>query len=380
MTATVQPGTNFRQILLDNSAQFASDNVNDIRDAVSKKHNLQELFHTLVRNTASKCARLASEHDQSGVGSYGVRRDDDTRSNFVNFSPLSSGMNNSVLIILASIMRKLSHTNNNFHEKQIEISSPCLNKGSVFEFELLTETDVHQRKWHEAPSIAAENAAAVLAGAVVLERGDKFDHKTLDREIKKMHPDFYKRKKMACYFDLINQPKFRPIGKKGANEEYIGNFSEEQALYVLGTARLQVNGKRYAIAHYLTKMYQQQSEDPIERLKKYSTVCILHQDIFLIDDMMTDIAKIFKKAIEWKGNIQELKNYVALICYELSFAFPYKFENEVIVESLQASIYRYHGFQFEKKGLVQVTAHAIPMLALFMERYNKIIDLKPINH
>ncbi len=375
MSASVQNGAPLNQLLAAQLDHMIDVNVADIRKSVSEKNDLQELFHHLIKKTANMSQQMAS-----GLGinpAEFVRKDEDVKKNIIGFTYYNNNNNTQILEFLSSQMEQLSHDNMNFTEKRREVSDICSGISSAFEIEVLEPSDIRQLGWDQEPSFVEENDATVRAMFSLNQRGEQLTDKSIYREIKQKYPSFYKRKKMAMYLDFLNTQTPEPIGK-GKNEEYIGNFSDEQALYILGTARLQVNGKRYATSQYLTRMYRQQSEDPVDRLKKYSTVLILDQDVFLVDDMMKDIAKLFKRAIEWTSDVKELKNRVGLLCYKFYHAQPYKLRNDFIVNALEGAIYRYHGFDFEKSDCLQDTVKISPLLGPFIEKYHSMRQLEII--
>jgi hypothetical protein len=154
-----------------------------------------------------------------------------------------------------------------------------------------------------------------------------------------------------------------------------GNPSNLKSMYVLATNRLEVDGKLYAMSQYLTWMYCDYSEDPVDRMVKHSKVMVIHQDTFLIETTVKNIAKIFKESVLWnrdKDSLADLKNKVALLRYEFAHSMPFVRGSAAIAEWLEAAIYHHHGFtefRHSKTSLTDLEALTSLTLEDFMKRY-----------
>jgi hypothetical protein len=130
--------------------------------------------------------------------------------------------------------------------------------------------------------------------------------------------------------------------------------------------RLQVEGKMVPLSQYITWMCVDQEEDTIDRMTNESVSTIIHQDPFLIREMLQDVAKLFKEAVLWnrdKDDLKKLKDRVALIDYELSHAMPFYRGSAAIAEWIEMALYQYHGFtlRYLPEKLVNLEALTSPL-------------------
>lgn len=149
--------------------------------------------------------------------------------------------------------------------------------------------------------------------------------------------------------------------------------------WVMVTVRHEMHGKMYASSQYLTWMYRNYTNDPVDMMTGRSAVFLVHQDVFLIEDTLQDIAELFKKAIEWNGEDQQtLIDLVALINYEFAHAMPFKRGSAAVGEWLEMAIYRYHGLtlQYKENCCINMEALILP-LKQFVEKYPSLINLIP---
>src|SRR5262249_5593987 len=121
-------------------------------------------------------------------------------------------------------------------------------------------------------------------------------------------------------------------------------------------------------------------EDPVEHMTGRSIVAILHQDPFLIEFMLNDIAKIFKRIIEWNSaDIKTLKEDIALFQYEFAHDMTFTRGSAAISEYFEMAFYEYHGFKLSYNDEKMVNLEALTSsLKEFVQNYDSMIRLDKI--
>jgi len=88
---------------------------------------------------------------------------------------------------------------------------------------------------------------------------------------------------------------------------------------------------------------------------------------------------LFQQAIQWKSSVnkrEELKQTVALLIYEWSYATPFLRGSAATDEWLERAIYQYHGFAYEYNHEKSTNLEALTLpLKDFMESYDSMITL-----
>jgi hypothetical protein len=113
-------------------------------------------------------------------------------------------------------------------------------------------------------------------------------------------------------------------------------------------------------------------------------IMILHQDLYLMEDTLSDIDTIFQRAVTWDKqtqDINELINDVGSIRYLLAHSMPYIRGSAAIAEWLEESIYKSHDLNMQRVPgkSSDLEAFASPTLDTFMnEKYTSTIELSPI--
>ena len=151
----------------------------------------------------------------------------------------------------------------------------------------------------------------------------------------------------------------------------------EKTEYLLGIARLNIvdpeDGKTKSLAtsQYLIR---------VDNQNQFLPVILIHQDRFLIGKMQTEAKKWFHVAISWsqEQGEEKLKDAVGRIVYCLSHSMPYARGSSAIIEWLEASLYRYHGFPNAcEPSTLLFNLEALTSLSLeeFLESYQQHKDL-----
>jgi hypothetical protein len=121
-------------------------------------------------------------------------------------------------------------------------------------------------------------------------------------------------------------------------------------------------------------MYCDYEEDPVEHMKERSKITIIHQDEFLIDATLKDIAALFKKALMCdKENFSDLKDAVMLMSYELDHNMPLGRGSSAVGEWMEQAIYASKGYQMKYAISKLLNLEAVTStLPEFVENYSKL--------
>lgn len=356
--------------------------VKKIQAATLEKKDLVQLFHETLAFFGEARHRIAIAHKTPKAELFGIRRDEKFQS-IAYTTPLCGAYyeyNPRVLNVMQTHLKKMNHSLREFHQTELEVKEDkYLGRNFSMEFSILTETVKHMNKYHSYENyirlcalIGIKPEAPEGEADVKDENGRLLPvcmNKLLsNREamivLKKKFPEEYKRLKLYL---VILQMRFLAPHKKKSD-------------WALTTLRLEVDGKMYAISQYLTWMYRDFKDDPVERMLNHSISTILHQDPFLIDAMLADIAKIFKKAIEWNGkDLNELMQDVALLEYEFAHSMPHSRGSGAIAEWIETAIFRFHGYhvRYNQKKMVTFEAY-VSSLKQFVENYKTMIFLEKV--
>ena len=347
----------------------------NIFDAVREQRDLTQLFHDTVHSLGGMRHDIAVDHGTEHAEMYGNPRNGSSSAGFV----MSTGLyevyneyNDRLLLELQRYLRTMKHTVKNFQQTELKVQrEPCLGRRTSIEFSILSAEK--GAEWQVAYSRETYDRMCGICSISPLDECSSieqcFNHlMTTDvmRIIKEKSIDDYKRlKTMHVIKDVYNQ------------------FSGRKSDWVLATVRCEMHGKMYALTQYLTWMYRTYQDDPVDWMTTRTdptVISLIHQDVFLINETLNDLANVFKQAIEWDGNnIQELMNLVGLINYLFAHAMPFERGSAAICEWLEMSIYRYHGLDLQYNEAVSINMEALVLpLNEFIEKYPSMVKLDPI--
>jgi hypothetical protein len=308
-----------QQDYLEQVNHIARETAEAFNTAVESKADLEELFHKTLASLGDARHRIAQEHGTEKADLFGVRRDQEPFPGISIITPLGhpyEEYNQRLMSMLYRHLKIMEHDLEKFYETKSKIlEKKCLGRASSIEFEILTYDTL--KEW-PSKNYFFERYKKLCEPCSIPSTETPFDPKSLRdlmenkdamQRLKQASIEDYKRLKITeAIFEITHL--YKDEGKKSD--------------WVLVTMRSEVEGNMYAFSQYLTWLYRDFQRDPIEKMKEQSIISILHQDPFLIDPMLEDVAKIFKRAIEWKGdNVKVLKNHVALLQYELAHAMPF---------------------------------------------------------
>jgi len=362
---------------------------------VSEGKDITALFHEVLHELASARQRIAADHRTKFSECFGRKRDlspspEDlargVKAQFIGAFTLLTGKeyseyNSLFLDRLRLVLNTLKHDIRGFSETTYEETKKVLGLVNKFSAEVLTGESL--LRLGAIPTIEELNAAITIEGDKPINIIDFTNSREAMLSLKSSAPDLYKRLRMSHYLRAlaIECPSPNQIRTDSGEIILEGNPGNLKSMYVLATNRLELDGKLYAMSQYLTWMYCNYSQDPVDRMVKHSKVMVIHQDTFLIETTLKNIAKIFKESVLWnrdKESLVDLKNKVALLRYEFAHNMPFIRGSAAIAEWLEAAIYHYHGFtefHHSKTSLSDLEALTSLTLEDFMKRYDRTIAL-----
>ncbi len=357
------------------SDRIVAQTIEGFRASVREGKDLVQVFHAVMEKLGSERNQIAQDHGYTALGSFGISR--------LSEAGFSSPVGLTVLIdpyseygrkMIAAFrgwLETMPHTNREFTMKEKTFREPtCFGRAMTATVNIFSNED--QRKWlalttpkevceacrvcEVPPPNSPEDSQAVVEQLV--------GNKQAMARLKEREPEVYKRMKLTLAVNLL-----RTIDPEKRKSDY-----------ALVTRRLQIDGKMYALTQYLTWMYRDFREDPVEKMFRSSRVTLIHQDPFLVEATLNDAAKVFKEAIECSRNdLKTLKERMALINYLAAHAMRSSRGESAIIEWLERAIYGYHGFKVEYNQKKMVNLEALTSsLDEFAKNYDSTIKLVEI--
>ncbi len=367
--------------------------VDVIKHATQNGDDLEELFHQTIAQLAETRHQIAVDHKTHFTEHAGMRRDQEILPSVAPMTFMThpyDAYGKKIITTFAEQLSPLKRNLKEYQEKALTIEEKCLGRISRYKFEVLDAQDLHNRGWaHIALKPdglqqveAALNLPLSSADIDMATHAEKLTSHLLSKAdlqtIKTNNPPLYTSIKMGEALTELVKTFPSPIKTPDGRSIQSGNTDYLKSIYIVGTPRLQVNKKLYALSPHMTWQYCNWREDPVERMKRCSEALVIHQDVFLVEPMLQDMAKLFKEAIEWNGeDVKALKDRVGLLRYEFAHAMPYIRGSSAIGENLEKTIYRYHEFSVYQDAdkLVDLEALSALLLSHFMETYHSMTHL-----
>lgn len=340
-----------------------------IKNTVEGGCDLEALFHELLSSLGQVRYNIAMQHSSSNKEMYGILRHL-TPKHFVMHTGLFNvyqKYNDTLLPRLQRYLHQMKHTLTDFQQRELKISGkPCMGRKNAMEISILTGPEhfsVYTREEYDRICTLASLTPLDSTHSV----GECFNH-LLEKEVMQV----IKQKSMSDYKKL-------KLGfvVKDLYEQFGGRKSD----WVLVTNRCEIDGKMYALTQYVTWMYRTFRDDPVTLMttrQDPTIISLIHQDVFLIQDTLNDIAKLFKSAIECSSEDKDnLINQVGLINYLFAHAMPYQRGSAAICEWIEMAIYAYHGFDLKYNENYSVNMEALTLpLDEFISKYPSMIQLE----
>lgn len=364
--------------------KFADQSINEgivhLTSGIGAKKNPSELFFELLHTYQENRHEIALRHQTPRAEYFGTPRiSKQTPEAGLALTGLYEKYETHNTLFkeqLAPLLSKMKHDLRGFSQKNTSVTEKCLGRVCKFAIEV---KDAAETKELTSPPSEAEVQAALGTEKSYEEIQNNYD---LMLRIKTEHFDWYQ--KLTMHRVLYEIYKAFPSPKILSFEEgrCIGNTGNFKNLYVIGTLRIQIGSKLYAISRYVTWLYTNYRTDPVDRMLEHSKVFIVHQDTFLIDETLQEISRIFADAVRWdhqKDSLQALKNNVALIRFLFAHCMPSARGDGAIGDWLELTLYRYHGFsntRYNPNRLPCFEALSTLSLSQYLRNYEKTITVE----
>lgn len=335
-----------------------------IKRAVERIDDLEELFHQTLQKLSDARKQIAKEHKTIDAESFGKRRDGADFNDIAAGSYISQEYVARIIATVQSDLFKLLP----FNPKRMQCpSEPFLGRRSLISYEILKRQNKTQ--WRHKYTRLVHLHVCSLSGVSIHDYPFNMDgvlnlskNKIAMENLKKNAPLNYKKFKLdACFKDFIEQ---YPLSRKSD--------------FILATVRLELNEKMFAVSQFFIN-FPEASEDHlrIEAMKNRSAVLIVHQDPFLIEPMMKDIAIIFAQVIRCPSNDQKsIKSQMTLFKYQFSVAMPFFRGTAAISEWFEKALYAYHGYSLNYNEEKMPTFEAwISTLKQFADNYDSMVRI-----
>jgi hypothetical protein len=210
-----------------------------------------------------------------------------------------------------------------------------------------------------------------------LEKAKKNGNSTLEilRNNKSCYKKFLKEFGEGDKIQLVNFFN----GDKLKITEYILRELEENTrnAFVFANVYWQIGQEKLVAAQYITWLNVDGKEDPLERMKRCSTVWINHLSYTLLPKVLKDVETVFCRSLQ----CQELETLIPLVGefrFKFAFACPYERGSAAIAEWFEKAIYQSKDYELSYKNgvMIDLKAFETPSLPLFLKKYPSYIVLK----
>lgn len=365
-----------------------------VGEAVREGKNLQELFHDILHYFAEIRHQIAVEQQSGDAKLFGTLHRDEYGERAFPYTVLAMSYeeyNGKALSRLREKMSEMRYTIREFQQTTHKIEETVLGRKFIYQFEILSGEEIAKRKWFQEPDQEIRNTLMKLGQEHHWDREPPTSSLTpreiSDRcysrsaQLKASYPDLYKWDKMHFY--LVGLASAFPSPKRtdlpGGGHSFIGETNHLKSDYLLGTARIEIEGKHYALAQLLTWLYRNYTEDPLDRMVRCSTAISISQDPFLNEASLRECARLFEEALQWdrSRDVSELKEKVALLHFLLAQAAPFCRGSSSIAEWLTMTIYKFHQFEhcYKNDGAVDLEALTAVSFSDYLKEYNRLVEL-----
>lgn len=357
-----------------------------------ESENYKALFTTIMEGFAKVRHELAISHGTVDAKYFGRSRMFSMGDvEITGLSKEYKGFNNSLLSLFSTLLKGRIPLQGELtpQQKKLTVEDIFLGRKCALEIELISQEEAIRRKFlmPTAEMIRDQQDARQNLPPVKMVDYDENNYPPTDKEMemyesfnrymqtmKQKNPELYTRSKI--WYVLKRLSEAFPLPTPIFNDQKClvglkGNIDNMKSIYAIGTVRIQFGNKMYALSKYITWACRDGVTDPADRMLNTVGV-ILHQDRFLLNDSIDEIAKIFKKAIEWdrSQDLQVLKNDVGLIRYLFAHAMPFSRGSAAIGEWIEKLVYRVHNYDcvHSAKTLGDMEAFIAPLWSTFQKK------------
>ncbi len=346
---------------------------------------LTTLFFEVLKDLAEARKAIAHSHQTEFAHCFGVRRDEAEYGRFHTclhdvYQPYNK-------LILSHFSRLLGSTDirNMKHEKiKVREEGGFQGCSSSFEIEVFDESeyfDVRQML-NDKDRYPADFPRHLLYKEEELQAEEKKALTKANQKFCENNPVKFTKLKVAILFRVLDK-NFPLIEKcKGSNLFYTLKENREnlKSFFALGTVRFMVDGKMMVVSEYLVWLYREAGMNPLVKMNNHTTAMVIHQDSFLIQPTLMEIARIFARAVLCDRNdVSELKNRVGVFRAYFSHTMPFIRGSSSVGEYFETLLYHFHGYRvaYNPKKLVDLEALTTPLLSTYMSNYSSMIELEP---
>lgn len=361
---------------LEQVRKVVSETANQIEESVKAKKNLEAVFSEILNNLAKTRSAIAIKHQTKNHELFGAFRGQDGVDTDLMMTPLDnvySRYNDHLLKTIQTHLKKMRHNKEKFEQTALKVQEKVFGRQTSWDISILPGEKLSE--WYPTYSEDTFIALCSRCGIPPMNAGTSVD-------------DYFKTMLEKKNLKLIRERSIEDYKKlkfMWLISDIASAFLVPRTDWVLITVRCEIQGKLYALTQYLTWMCRNITDDPVEYMstrpdKTYIT--LIHQDPFLIKDSLTEIAKVFKKAVEWKPEegLEALTRLIAEITYLFSHAMPLKRGSAAVGEWLEMAIYQYHGFNIKYAEGICVNMEALTLsYKEFIEKYPSFFKIELIN-
>lgn len=344
--------------------RIVSTLIERFRGAKDRRDDLIELFKTTLRFLCEERNRIARQQNTPKAQDFGVLRSEPGTFNGPSTETALMGAykdyNPRALARLAPVLQKLLPTPNGFKRKNVEFSEPkCEGRKSLLVLSVHNASNVGEWYFSGKDLEELSRRCEIPYPKDEASQNALFTNKEIAKKISDKAPDIFRNMilTMGTKFSLqINQ------NPKGVE-------------FVCAAHRLEVGGKMLTLSQFI--ICSSTGMKSLKEMTERHFVVVQHQDPFLHEEMIEDMAKIFAQIIQWnKKSMKELQTWQALLRYEFS-AMLCKRGSASIAEYFERGLYGVNGFSVAYRQDVVIDLEAYTLsFSDFVQKYPSMIQLK----
>lgn len=314
---------------LAKSKVIITEMVELIKDKVTKKHNLENVFFNLLLNLASHRQKIALEHNTSHADAFGQTRQDVS---FTSMHQQYEEYNKKLIIKIKEHLLKL----NSIQEIKQE---PIIINENLF--------SIDQKTWMEI-SVLPEDR---------IKWGE--------------NPEYVHLNLLYLIFNIENNLQV-------IREEQEESLTNEKNILI--TIRYKNDGIVVPLTRYYLKIQLPITAEDLSESKNFPICTLIHQEPIYNKNVLSEVVLLFKKAIEYdQENLADLTKIISQITYLFSHAMPYRRGSAAISEWLETIIFSYHGYEISYHSELNVNLEALTsQIHEFVEKYPNMINISPL--
>jgi Avirulence protein len=362
---------------LETSRTVVESGVSQIKKSIGENGNLQELFSTLLASFVEARRAIALSKHTPDAEYFGLKRINVI--GMIESTPLSGVYGEYKDKILSLFEMTL---NGSLPQEKTIKADRHLDRSCFFEVEAFSQQEIDRREWNDYIPLQKtdlpnyDKADKLHKTRIQIQQKEASnpiyapDQQNLKlfnqnlKELKDSYSSFYQHLKM---FEIL-----------GAIEnEYRHAPQPPYNTYLFGKLRIEIDGRKVALSEYFIPTLR---SNPIRSMRNYTAI-IIHQDRFLIEDLLKEIAIVFERAIRSDSSkLEELKDRAALVRYLFAHAMPYVRGSAAIGEWFEKTIYRFHGYECTYNTRMMGDLEALTSLwsTFRKERYEGTIQLTKV--